>query len=377
MGSGGEDSALWHSGLYSIRMAAMSTEARTGSYRELKKMITEAGLLEKQPRFYAYKISTAILMIAGAITLVVVIGESWWQLGGAVVLALAGMQAALLGHDGGHRQIFHSIRKNDFVPLLLTGPVLGLNLSWWMDEHNLHHGLPNHETRDPNIDMRFWAFTEQQRGRRQGFYRWMVKYQAFAVIPLNMLGGFYKVIESGRYIKNRKLRHPRLEQLGYVVYWTWLLSLAFIVMSPLQAVAFLVVYYAVFGLSLGALIAPNHKGMLMVDDDHDLDFLRWQVLTARNVRGGRLTDFFYGGLNYQIEHHLFPTMPRNLLPQAVKIVEPYCKKHGISYHTTGVAEGFWEILREMHRLRVPETAVTNGGGGAEVTSAPSTSDVTS
>ena len=262
------------------------------------------------------------------------------------------------------------------MPLFITAPVLGLNLSWWMDEHNLHHGLPNHETRDPNIDMRFWAFTEGQRRRRRGIDAWMVKFQAITVIPLNMLGGFYKIVESGRYIKNRKLRHPRLELLTYSFYWAWMLTFAFVVMSPYQAVAFLAVYYVVFGLSLGALIAPNHKGMLMVGDGHDLDFLRWQVLTSRNVRGGHLTDFFYGGLNYQIEHHLFPTMPRNLLPEAVKIVEPYCKKHGISYHTTGVAEGFWEILREMHRLRVPETAVINSDREAEPAQTPSTSDVT-
>ncbi len=346
-------------------MAAVGPETGAGSYRELKRIVTEAGLLERQPRFYAYKISTAMMLIGGAIALVVVIGESWWQLGGAAVLALTTMQAALFGHDGAHRQIFRSLRKNDMVPLLLTSPVMGFNLSWWMDEHNLHHGLTNHQTRDPNIDMPFWAFTDQQYQRRYGVFRWMVKYQAMFVIPINAVGAFSKVVESGRFIKNRKLRYRRVEPLVYLLYWAWLLSLAFIVMSPYQAVAFLAVYYAVLGLSLGALIAPNHKGMVMVGDDHGLDFLRWQVLTSRNVRGGRLTDFFYGGLNYQIEHHLFPTMPRNRLSEAVKIVQPYCEKHGISYHTTGMAEGFWEILREMHRLSAPARAGTGGGGDVD------------
>ena len=355
-------------------MAAVASETSAGTYRELKRVVTEAGLLERQPRYYAYKISTTVMMTAGAIALVVLIGESWWQLGGAVVLALAAAQAAVLGHDGAHRQIFHSIRKNDMVPLLITSPLLGLNLSWWIDEHNRHHGLPNHESRDPNIDMRFWAFTEQQRRRRHGFYRWMAKYQAIFVIPLNALGAFYKVVESGRYIKNRKLRYRRVEPLVYVLYWAWLLSLAFVVMSPYQAVAFLVVYYAAFGLSLGVLIAPNHKGMLMVEDGHGLDFLRWQVLTSRNIRGGRLTDFFYGGLNYQIEHHLFPTMPRNRLLEAGKIVQPYCEKHGISYHTTGVVEGFWEILREMHRLSASVWAEPDGGIEADRLRAASATD---
>lgn len=103
----------------------------------------------------------------------------------------------------------------------------------------------------------------------------------------------------------------------------------------------------------------------MVGDGHQLDFLRWQVLTARNVRGHPVTDFFFGGLNYQIEHHLFPTMPRNRLPKAVAIVRPYCEQHGIAYHETGVVDGFWEILRAMHRASAPLRGDETGSGEGE------------
>src|SRR5205085_1628865 len=78
---------------------------------------------------------------------------------------------------------------------------------------------------------------------------------------------------------------------------------------------------AVFGFYMGCSFAPNHKGMPPLTDEEEKDYLRRQVLTSRNVRGGVLTDWTLGGLNYQIEHHLFPSMPRPSLRLAKPVVE--------------------------------------------------------
>ena len=72
--------------------------------------------------------------------------------------------------------------------------------------------------------------------------------------------------------------------------------------------------------------------------------MREQTLTARNVRGGWLVNILYGGLNYQIEHHLFPTMPRNNLRLAQPHVRAFCEAHGIAYSETGVIQSWREIL---------------------------------
>ena len=95
---------------------------------------------------------------------------------------------------------------------------------------------------------------------------------------------------------------------------------------PVQALVFIAVHQGLLGLYLGSVFAPNHKGMPILSKDDDSDFLRRQVLTARNVRGGRLTDLLLGGLNYQIEHHLFPSMPR-----------PRCAAHNRSSAPTATA----------------------------------------
>ena len=103
------------------------------------------------------------------------------------------------------------------------------------------------------------------------------------------------------------------------------------VLSPFKAVVFVAVQQGIFGLYLGCSFAPNHKGMPMIERDAKLSFVRRQVITARNVRGGWLATVMLGGLNYQIEHHLFPMMPRPNLVRAQDIVQRFCRDHDLPY----------------------------------------------
>lgn len=118
-----------------------------------------------------------------------------------------------------------------------------------------------------------------------------------------------------------------------------------LLLGPWQGLVFILVHRGLLGLFLGSVFAPNHKGMLVTNEKSNLDFLRAQVLTARNVRPSPLADFWYGGLNYQIEHHLFPSMPRNKLPEARLIVQRFCRARGVDYYETGVIRSNVEILQ--------------------------------
>ena len=89
---------------------------------------------------------------------------------------------------------------------------------------------------------------------------------------------------------------------------------------------FILVQQGLFGFYLGCSFAPNHKGMPILAAADKTDFLRRQVLTSRNVRGGWLTDLALGGLNYQIEHHLFPSMPRAQPAPAQPLVRAFCER---------------------------------------------------
>jgi fatty acid desaturase len=138
------------------------------------------------------------------------------------------------------------------------------------------------------------------------------------------------------------------------------LTLLLLVLSPLKALAFLVVQQALFGLYLGLSFAPNHKGMPMLSAEDELDYLRRQVLTSRNVRGGLLVDYALGGLNYQIEHHLFPSMPRPSLRRSQAIVRSFCQQHGVSYVETSLVRSYTQALRHLHDVGRPLRAAAPG-----------------
>src|SRR6185437_13840909 len=128
------------------------------------------------------------------------------------------------------------------------------------------------------------------------------------------------------------------------------LAAVFLVLSPVQAVAFVLLQQGLFGVYLGCSFAPNHKGMPVLDEDEKSDFLRRQVITSRNIRGGWLTDLALGGLNYQIEHHLFPSMPRPSLRHAREPVRAFCAQHGIAYRDSGFFASYAEVLRHLHTV---------------------------
>ena len=137
-----------------------------------------------------------------------------------------------------------------------------------------------------------------------------------------------------------------LSAASLVVY----LALPYYALGLGPAVLFIVVHQLAFGLYFSSVIASNHKGMPFWDEDRPFDFLRQQVLTSRNVMSHPLTDFWYGGLNYQIEHHLFPNMPRNNLRAARVIVRSFCQERGITYYETGLRQSFVEVVQSLRAV---------------------------
>jgi len=148
----------------------------------------------------------------------------------------------------------------------------------------------------------------------------------------------------------RTARHRVWEAALLGIHLVGYVGLVFWVLSPVKALAFIAVQQGLFGLYLGVSFAPNHKGMAILAADDDSDFLRRQVLTSRNVRGGWLVDFFLGGLNYQIEHHLFPSMPRPNLRRSRPLIRHFCEQQGLAYSETSLIGSYAQALRYLHTI---------------------------
>jgi fatty acid desaturase len=170
--------------------------------------------------------------------------------------------------------------------------------------------------------------------------------------PLMLLRstGIY-VLGVQRLIRQRN-RSAGMEGALLALHAALYLTCVFWVLSPLKAVAFIALQQAFFSLYLGCSFAPNHKGMPIVDPDSGLSFARRQVITSRNVAGGWFTNMALGGLNFQIEHHLFPTMPRPNLSRAQSLVRMFCLDNDLSYREDSLVGSYRQTIRGLRQTAV-------------------------
>ena len=331
-----------------------TTGPRGSEYAELSRLVKQAGLLDRRLGYYTWKITLTALALAAGWAVFVLAGDTWWQLATAVFLAVVFAQLGFLGHDAGHRQVFASARANYLLGIACGNAGIGLSYGWWVAKHNRHHAHPNQLGRDPDIGGRAVAFTPEQARARGGAGRWLAGYQAWLFFPMLLLEGLHLHVAGVRTLLGRRSAAVKVAEgtllaahiIGY-------LTAVFLVLSPVQAVAFLLLQQGVFGVYLGCSFAPNHKGMTMFGEDEKVDFLRRQVVSSRNIRGNWFTDFALGGLNYQIEHHLFPSMPRPSLRHAQASVREFCEQHGIAYHETGLVDSYVQVLRHLNTVGGP------------------------
>ena len=326
-------------------------------YAELSRTIRQAGLLRRRHGYYAVRIALNVLAFAGGWVAFFQVGDSWWQLFLAVFFAVMFAQLSFIGHDAGHKQIFRTGRANDVVGFW-HGGMVGLSYASWMEQHTRHHANPNHEDDDPDIHITALAFTAEQAQAKRGFLRWLVKYQAFLFFPLLLLEGFSLHVSSVKALWRKDLRSRTMEACLLVGHFAAYLTAVFLVLSPLTGVIFILVHQCLWGVYMGCSFAPGHKGMPTVATGRAVDFLRRQVLTSRNVRGGPWVDFAIGGLNYQIEHHLFPSMPRPNLRRAQPIVHAFCASKGIEYAQCGWLRTYGYVLEHLHSVGAPVRLAT-------------------
>jgi fatty acid desaturase len=330
-----------------------SPTARWSDYTKLSRQIKQAGLLDRRRGYYTAKLVLNLgLIVAGGVAFVA-LGDSWWQLLVAAYLAVVSTQVAFVGHDAGHRQIFRSRRANDLVGLVHANLLSGVSFDWWVAKHNRHHSNPNHEDLDPDIGIAALAFTARQATDKRGLVRVVARYQAFLFFPLLLLEAAHLHLASIKAILRGRGRANAIEALLLIVHVAGYVTVLLLVLSPPRAAAFVLVQQGLFGLYLGCSFAPNHKGMPTLTEAEELDFLHRQVLTSRNVRGSRLVDFVLGGLNYQIEHHLFPNMPRPNLRHAQPLVRAFCQQHQIDYSEASLLGSYADALRHLHAVGAP------------------------
>jgi fatty acid desaturase len=336
-----------------VPVVAATFTTLDGDFAAFASRVRATGLLDRRRVYYSGKIALTVAAYAAGWAALVIVGDSWATLGVAAFLGLMFTQLGFLGHDAGHQQIFRSRRANRLFGVVVADLLIGLSFGWWVPKHNAHHAHPNEPGRDPDIGEGIVVLrTSKNRRARQApdADAAQTSHQAPLFFALMLLRSVGLHVSGLQRLHRQRDRRAVIERVLLAVHFALYLSVIFWVLAPLKAVAFLLVQQAVFSVYLGLSFAPNHKGMPVIDGDVDMGFAERQVTTARNISGGWLTDLLLGGLNYQIEHHLFPTMPRPNLPHAQAMVREFCLASGLGYCEATALASYREIARYVNAV---------------------------
>ena len=325
-----------------------SAESNREDFAELSRRVRAQGLLTRRRGYYGVKIALTIVALGALILAAALVGNSWWNVAVAVGLAFVLTQLGFIGHDAGHRQICVRRRHNDVIGLAVANLLTGFSFGWWLTKHNRHHAHTNRPDKDPDMAPGVLVYIPDQLEGRGRMGRLWASAQVVMLVPLLFLEALNLHVASVVALAQRRDR-AALVEAGLLTAHAGLFFVApFLLLAPLHAVVFIAVSQSLFGFYLGISFLTNHVGMPMLSGGDELGFLRRQVVTSRNLSGSALTGFFFGGLDTQIEHHLFPAMPRANLRRARKLVRPFCYSHRITYAQQSPWRAYGDVLRHLH-----------------------------
>jgi fatty acid desaturase len=331
----------------------VASQRLTSSYTELSCRVREQGLLGRARRFYYLVFGMLMVALCGAVAGFVLLGHSWLQLLIAGALGIIFTQFAFLAHEAAHRQIFTKGTTNDRYGRILGTAFVGISYSWWMNKHSRHHANPNRIGKDPDIEGEALAFYEEKAAPRTGLRAIIARKQGYLFFPMLVLEGLNLHYASVKSLVTRgeKPTKGRFVELGMLAgRFALYLGAVFWVLPVGMAFAFLGVQLAIFGLYMGISFAPNHKGMPIIGKDVKIDFFSRQVRTSRNIAGKFWPTALMGGLNYQVEHHLFPSMPRPHLAKARLLVREHCRELGVPYTEVSLVTSYGSVVRYLNRV---------------------------
>jgi delta8-fatty-acid desaturase len=352
-------------------------------FRAARQEMLEDGLFETDMGYYA-KLGAFIcswFVVSLLLTLDVVGGGSYTaHMVGAACMGIFWQQLAGVGHDLGHSGISHDFHLDHKAGSVMSA-FLGLSLCWWKSDHNTHHVVCNAVEHDPNIshmpmiaitpkifETTFYHTYHAKQIAMDFIARTLVSYQHWFFYPVMAVGRVNLYIMSLKYLllEPDKAIYRKTELAALAVYFGWFLSLAFSLPTTQESLHWILVSHAVAGI-LHVQIVLSHWSMETYKGtpytNKNTEWYLMQLRTTMNVATPEWLDYIHIGLQFQIEHHLFPRLPRHNLRKARAKVRAICKKHDIYYHEPGFFEGNLEMWRALRDTALEARKTTAGDGG--------------
>eukprot|EP00210_Caulerpa_lentillifera_P004216 g4021.t1 len=326
-------------------------------FRRLRIELRKKGLFKANRMFYIKTLLLNLSILLTAIAILTGGGESDISMSqlmiSAFLLALFFQQSGWLAHDFLHHQVFFNRKWNTVCGLIIGNFFQGFSVDWWKNKHNTHHAVTNeidgsHSAVDPDIDtlpLIAWSL-DMLKTVKNPSERLLIKYQQYLFFPVLLFARFSWAQQSFTHALSNFLTNKDHCEFGLLLmHYLWHFGIAFFTLSFTKAVLFLLICQAISGFLLGFAFVQSHNGMEV--HGQNMDFVTSQVISTRNITYSPFVNFFMGGLNFQIEHHLFPTMPRHNLKEAQIGVRKLCEKHDLPYEECSMALGTKRVIQRL------------------------------
>ncbi|KAK0420684.1 hypothetical protein QR680_014825 [Steinernema hermaphroditum] len=331
------------------------------NFEKLRQRLHDEGYLEIRPDFFARKtIETLSIMLFSFY-----LQYAGWYLTSACFLALAFQQLGWLTHEYCHHQPLKNRKLNDSLSLFLGNVCQGFSRDWWKNKHNTHHAATNCIDQDDDIDLAplLAMVPDDLKKYKQPFEQFIlniVPYQHLyftLMLPLIRISWTSQSVQfvffTAQNSEYRQFRRDALsEQIGIIIHWAWVLYQLYLLPTWPIRLAFFFISQFGGGFLIGHVVTYNHNSVDKYPPNSRLlnNFVALSILTTRNMNPSPFIDWFWGGLNYQIEHHLFPTMPRCNLTRASRLVKEFCKDNNLPYLVDDYITGYKENLRQLENM---------------------------
>jgi len=323
-------------------------------HRKMKAELEKQHMFDASPFYYTHKLMTNLAILAAGIFCAAYFVSTWRIVASGILLGLFWQQCGWLAHDFLHHQVFKTRKLNHLMGGMIGDLLVGFSVRWWNAKHNLHHATPNIAGYDPDIDtLPLLAWSENLiDGELHKLPPVMLKYQYIFYVPLLCAARLSWALQSAiwAYTKNPPTQRL-LECSAIFLHYIWYFATMYYFMSWKEALLWIYLTQSSGGFFLACAFTLNHNGMVIYDSGTQaaLEYNRLQITTGRDVTGS-FASWFMGGLNFQIEHHLFPRIPRHNLPKVQRLVIPFCKKYAIPYHQTDFFSGTCETFSKLYSV---------------------------
>lgn len=324
----------------------------------------KAHAFESSKLYYSFKVASNVVILGLAIAAVVFLNGMPGAIIGGVLLALFWQQCGWLAHDFLHHQVFKNRMYNNLAGLIIGNVCQGFSTSWWKMKHNHHHASPNvvhtQAGGDPDIltmPSLLWSekIIEGDSEDLKDHPRFMVRHQKFFYLPLMAAARMSWLLQSllfqfeplHKYLGGLAMKISEITTL--VIHYLAVIYITSLLETNSSRAVFLLVCQSLGGLFIAVVFTVGHNAMEVFTSEEmkGTDFVRLQVRSTRDITPTVFNMWFSGGLAYQVEHHVWPTLPRHSLPLASKILKRFCAKYNIPYAVEGLIKGNLAVCKAL------------------------------